>query len=96
MRRVRVAESRVTWNLPLGKTNGLIFLGGLAVIIIGYMLMATAISDDPANNNGIWNNANSVTIAPILLTIGYCVIVPLALMYRRKQTETAPESGTEA
>ena len=41
-----------------------IFLGGLAAIVAGYVLMAV----------------NDITIAPVLLVLGYCVLVPLAFL----------------
>jgi hypothetical protein len=37
---------------------------GMAAIILGYVLLA----------------ANNITIAPVLLVLGYCVLVPLAFL----------------
>jgi hypothetical protein len=51
--------------------------------------MSTAISDDPTQ----WNNPLAVTIAPVLLAIGYCVIIPYGLLARKKETaEISSES----
>jgi hypothetical protein len=86
-RKVRADESKIQWGIPLGKKNLMLMAGAVGIIIIGYLLMATAISDDPANNQGIWNNANAVTFAPILLVIGYCIIAPIAIMWRPKRDE---------
>lgn len=69
---------------------------GIAVIVIGYLLMSTGIADDPLNNQGVWNNASAVTIAPILLGLGYCVIVPFALLYRKKGTDATETSVRDA
>lgn len=52
-----------------GQTNVLLMLIGLAVIVVGYMLLGKG----------------SITAAPILLVLGYCVIVPLAIVYRRRK-----------
>jgi len=41
-----------------------IFLAGMAAIVIGYILLAI----------------NNITLAPILLVLGYCVLVPLAFL----------------
>lgn len=41
-----------------------IFIAGLASIVVGYILLATA----------------DITFAPILLVLGYCVLVPLAFL----------------
>jgi hypothetical protein len=43
------------------------------VIVIGYLVLATG----------------SITLAPILLVLGYCVLVPVAIIYRpRRQQES--------
>jgi hypothetical protein len=86
-RKVRADESKIQWGIPLGKKNLMLMAGAVGIIIVGYLLMATAISDDPANNQGIWNNAYAVTWAPILLVIGYCIIAPIAIMLRSKGDE---------
>lgn len=90
---IRTAEAKgpsMTWGFSFGKMNLILLLVGVAVIVIGYLLMGTAISDgDPAMNDGIWNNANAVTFAPILLTIGYGFIIPFAILYRGKKEEEA-------
>ncbi len=40
------------------------FAAGLAAIVIGYILLAL----------------NDITVAPLLLVLGYCVLVPLAFL----------------
>ena len=63
----------VKWHFPLGKMNLYYLLAGLAIILVGYGLMATGITNEPALVEGTWNNAMAITVAPILLIIGYCV-----------------------
>lgn len=70
------------WNFPLAKRNFLLFALGLGVIVIGFLLMSTAITDDPVKYQTAWNNPLAVSVAPVILVIGYCVIIPLALMKR--------------
>ena len=70
----------VKWEFPLAKKNFFILAIGLAVIIFGYILMATGITNDPAIPNGKWNNVFAVQIAPVILVIGYCVIIPYGIM----------------
>ena len=41
-----------------------VFLAGLAAIIVGYILLA----------------AGDITFAPILLVLGYCILVPLSFI----------------
>ena len=57
-----------------GKTNYIIFTVGLLSLILGYYLMSS----------GSVNSFQSLTLSPILLFLGYIVIIPLALVYREK------------
>ena len=57
-----------------GKKNYLIFSIGLALVIIGYIFMA----------NGEVNSFQSLTLAPIMLFLGYIVVIPVSLVYRDK------------
>jgi quinol-cytochrome oxidoreductase complex cytochrome b subunit len=61
-------------TLPFSRTNYLLFLIGFAVIVLGYI----ALSRPPASN--FW----SLTVAPILLVAGYCVIIPIAIILKGK------------
>ncbi|NBP63359.1 MAG: DUF3098 domain-containing protein [Bacteroidetes bacterium] len=72
-----------SWKFPLDSHNYKILGIGAVVIAIGYALMSTGISDDPSQ----WNNPLAVTIAPILLAIGYCAIIPYGLLARKKNSE---------
>tara|TARA_B100001248_G_scaffold249735_1_gene223170 strand:- start:402 stop:638 length:237 start_codon:yes stop_codon:yes gene_type:complete len=57
---------------PYGKKNYIIFSLGLALLIISYILMAS----------GSVNSVQSLVISPILLILGYLVIIPVALLYK--------------
>ena len=48
---------------------------GLATIIFGYVIMAS----------GTVNSFRSLTLAPIMLFIGYLIIIPIALIYQDKK-----------
>ena len=56
------------------KTNYTLFVIGVLFIIIGYFVMA----------NGTVNSFQSLTLAPILLFLGYIIFIPAALIYRSK------------
>jgi len=60
-----------------GKTNYILFSVGVATLLMGYALMGL----------GSVNSFQSLTLAPILLFLGYVVIIPLALVYREKATQ---------
>jgi sterol desaturase/sphingolipid hydroxylase (fatty acid hydroxylase superfamily) len=78
------ATGKVEWNFPLTRTNLVILAIGIAIIAAGYLLMLTAITDDPAKHQEVWNNPMAVTLSPILLVIGYAIVIPIALLYRPK------------
>ncbi len=79
-RGVRSKKASVSWNIPWNKRNFMILGAGLVVILIGFALMATGITEDPAVPDGTWNNPMAVSIAPLLLVIGYCVIIPYGII----------------
>ena len=54
--------------------NYTLFGIGLTLIILGYIVMA----------NGEVNSDQSLTIAPIILFVGYIIFIPAALIYRDK------------
>ena len=58
-------------------TNYVLFGIGLALIIVGYFVMAA----------GEVNSFQSLTLAPIMLFIGYLIIIPIALIYRDKKKQ---------
>lgn len=59
-----------SWSFT--RTNYLIFGIGLLTIVLGYILMAT----------GETTSIQSVKVAPVVLVIGYCVIIPIAILYK--------------
>jgi len=64
-------------SLGLTKTNLYIFLVALAVLIVGYILMAVGKTYD-----GL-----SLYVSPIILTIGYVVVLPMSILYKRNKSE---------
>ncbi|MFN3194331.1 MAG: DUF3098 domain-containing protein [Chlorobiota bacterium] len=74
-----IKRSNVKWEFPLTRKNYIIAGIGLATIIVGYLLMSTGLGGEYAKVDGTWNNPMAVTIAPLLLVIGYCVIIPMAI-----------------
>ena len=61
-------------ELPFTKTNYLLFIAGLIVIFLGYVLMGT----------GELNSTQSLTVSPIVLLLGYLVIIPIAILFKKK------------
>jgi hypothetical protein len=49
-----------------GRTNSIIFGAGILSIITGYIFLAR----------------ESLTLAPILLVVGYAVLIPISIVYK--------------
>ena len=64
--------------------NYTLFGIGLALIILGYIVMA----------NGEVNSFQSLTVAPIILFVGYLIFLPAALIYRNKNLENEDNPGS--
>lgn len=64
-------------KLTLTNTNFLIFGVGLLVILLGYIIMAS----------GDTYSFRTLTVAPIVLLIGYLIIVPLAILYKKRKND---------
>ena len=60
-------------RLPLEPLNFKIIGGGILVIVLGYL----ALAGDSVEG------FLPLTVAPVLLVLGYCVILPLGIMYRK-------------
>lgn len=71
--------------LPFTKTNYQIMAGGLVLIAIGYF----ALSQEP------WDGFMPLVVAPILLVLGYVVVIPLGILYRSKKEAESAEAVTE-
>ena len=65
------------------KTNYLLFAVGLALIVLGFILMAGGGSEDPNVYNEALFNARRITWAPLLIVLGFVVEV-FAILRRRK------------
>ena len=61
-----------SWSF--GKINYQLFGIGLVVIAIGYIIMAT----------GATESYQSVKLAPLILILGYCVLIPAAILIKPK------------
>ena len=60
-------------KLPLKKENFYIIGVGLVVILAGYLALA----------KGPIEGFLPLVLAPILLVLGYCVIIPLGILYKK-------------
>ena len=64
------------------RLNYIILIAGVAVAVFGMLVMSMGGTVDPL----------SVTVAPIILFIGYCVVIPIGIIIRKKKE---PEQAAE-
>jgi hypothetical protein len=66
-------------HIPFARENYIIMGVGIAVIVAGYLAML----------EGSIEGFLPLVVSPILLVIGYCVIVPLGILYRKSVPNTS-------
>ena len=71
--------------LRFSRRNGLLFILGLICITVGYLGLRLPPAD----------SSISLTFAPLLLVLGYCVLVPLALLVGVRSAPTAPSPDSQ-
>ena len=76
-KRETVKKKALTAGLPFTKLNYEILSVGILCIILGYV----ALSQEP------WNGTMPLVVAPILLLLGYCVVIPIGILFQ-KNTKT--------
>jgi hypothetical protein len=59
---------------PFEKINYIIIAVGLVVIIAGYIALSAPTVE----------GFSPLVLAPILLVLGYCVIIPVGILFRKK------------
>ncbi len=62
-------------NWSYSKKNYVLFILGIISIFVGYIIMAL----------GETYSFQSLSLAPVILTIGYLVLIPYALLYKDKK-----------
>ncbi len=65
-------KDKVNFQWPYKRKNYVLFAIGVFVIILGYLIMYL----------GEVNSFQSLTLSPIILLIGYLIIIPYALLHR--------------
>ncbi len=79
-------KRRVEDVFPLDRTNFMIIGAGVVVIIAGYIAMM----------GDTVESFRQLTIAPLLLLFGYCVLIPVGIMYRKRKKTEAPPTPPQA
>ena len=66
-------KQSVKFSWPYKRKNYLLFGVGVFVIIVGYLIMYL----------GDVNSFQSLVISPLLLLVGYLVIIPMAILIKQ-------------
>ena len=62
-------------NWPFNKTNYMLFGIGVATIIAGYLILGFSGVD----------SSYATKVSPLILFLGYCIIIPLSIIYKSKE-----------
>jgi len=73
-KRVASKQKAFVAELPFTKSNYQILGGGLLCIVLGYI----ALAQEP------WNGTMPLVVAPILLVLGYCILIPIGILFRKR------------
>lgn len=71
-----VRKKKLTDGMPFGKVNYQIMGVGILLIVLGYV----ALAQKP------WDGFFPLVVSPVLLVIGYCVVIPVGILYRQKKS----------
>jgi len=72
-------------NLAFGRMNYILLAIGMAVVIIGFILMSGAGSTEETFNPDIFS-ARRIKVAPLVCVIGFVTMI-VAVMYKKKEAE---------
>lgn len=76
-----VRKGKADDTLPLERENYIILAVGLVLIVAGYIALSP---------NTVFGFL-PLTLAPILLVLGYCVVIPLGILYRKREKHEQSE-----
>lgn len=85
MARETQKKKPIAHALPLTVRNYQILGLALVCILLGYV----ALSQEP------WDGTLPLVVAPLLLFVGYCILVPFGILYRKKEEQTTSVEATQ-
>jgi hypothetical protein len=77
----KIRKQEQIW--PYTRVNAYLALASVATLVLGYI----ALGVKP------WNSWVSMNVAPVLLVLGYCVLVPATIIYHRKDPKPVEQAG---
>ncbi len=73
------------FNIYWEKTNYILFGLGALLIILGFYFMSL----------GEWNSSSSLVVSPIFLFLGFVVVMPASILYRKKETDQSNKPSSD-
>jgi hypothetical protein len=61
----------------LDKKNIFLIAGGILLLVIGFLCLATGPADNPI----------SLTVAPLILVLAYMVVIPVGILFNYKKKD---------
>lgn len=83
--------SKGTFTFAFTRKNYILLIIGIAIVMLGYVLMSGGGSEDPTQFDPSIFSARRITVAPIVVLAGY-VFVVYAIMYRDKSAASNASS----
>lgn len=71
----KTANQHITWapGMPFGRLNYLFLIAGMVVLAIGYFLLSGGGTDNPNEFSEKIFDTRRLTVAPIVLVIGFAI-----------------------
>ena len=79
-------EHKLNFQLAFGPVNYILMAVGILVLALGYILLSGGGSDDPNTFNPEMFDSRRLTLAPILIVLGFAVEI-FAIMFKNKKQE---------
>lgn len=79
-------ENKLNLQLAFGPVNYILMVIGIVILAIGYVLLSGGGSDDPNTFNPAMFDSRRLTVAPILIVLGFAVEI-FAIMFKGKKKE---------
>ena len=71
-------------GIALSRTNIYVLLVGIAFVVIGFILMSGGASDDPSKFNPEVFSSTRITVAPILVLLGFGINIAAIMLKPKK------------
>lgn len=73
------------FNIYWDKTNYFLLFAGVLFIIVGFYVMSI----------GNWDSTASLVLSPIILFIGYVIIFPLSILFKKKESAEVIDTSSD-